>query len=535
MRPTVVIGLLGLTKDHSSRPDRWDRWRPTVSIAQQPDLVIDRMELLTERKGQGLAKEVCADLASVSPETAVQVHQLYFRDPWDFAEVYQALLDWVDAYSFDPDNEDYLVHMTTGTHVVQICWFLLVETRRLPARLLQSSPSHNRRGGPMGSCKIIDLDLSRYDLLATRFEQERQDGISFLKAGIATRNPAFNQLIERIEEVALASVAPMLLTGPTGVGKTQLAGRIFELKQRSRRVSGSFVQVNCATLRGDGAMSTLFGHEQGAFTGAVHKRDGLLKAADGGLLFLDEIGELGLDEQAMLLRAIEEGIFMPLGADQAIRSSFQLIAGTNRNLRECVEDGTFREDLLARIDLWNFQLPSLRMRLEDLEPNLDYELAVFEQQAGRRVTFNKESRTKYLEFACSPSGRWNANFRDLSASVTRMATLARGGRITADLVSEEISRLKHSWEPIKKQTADLALELLGAERARELDRFDRVQLNDVLHVCREAKSLSSAGRELFAASLAKRTSQNDAARLSKYLARFGLHMDVIQNGLEHSG
>ena len=123
----------------------------------------------------------------------------------------------------------------------------------------------------MGSCKIIDLDLSRYDLLATRFEQERQDGISFLKAGIATRNPAFNQLIERIEEVALASVAPMLLTGPTGVGKTQLAGRIFELKQRSRRVSGSFVQVNCATLRGDGAMSTLFGHEQGAFTGAVHK------------------------------------------------------------------------------------------------------------------------------------------------------------------------------------------------------------------------------------------------------------------------
>ena len=121
-------------------------------------------------------------------------------------------------------------------------------------------------------------------------------------------------MIEQIERVAIASRAPLLLTGPTGAGKSQLARRIFELKKARRQVAGEFVEVNCATLRGDGAMSALFGHVTGAFTGAVEDRPGLLRTADGGVLFLDEIGELGLDEQAMLLRALEEKTFLPVGA-----------------------------------------------------------------------------------------------------------------------------------------------------------------------------------------------------------------------------
>src|SRR5690606_17169261 len=119
--------------------------------------------------------------------------------------------------------------------------------------------------------------------------------------------------------------------GPTGAGKSQLASRIYELKKRRRQVEGAFVEVNCATLRGDGAMSALFGHRRGAFTGAVTARRGLLKEADNGVLFLDEIGELGLDEQAMLLRAVEEGHFFPVGSDREESSHFQLITGTNRD------------------------------------------------------------------------------------------------------------------------------------------------------------------------------------------------------------
>ena len=148
-------------------------------------------------------------------------------------------------------------------------------------------------------------------------------------------------------------------------------------------MEGPFVEVNCATLRGDAAMSALFGHVKGAFTGAIRDRPGLLRAADGGLLFLDEVGELGPDEQAMLLRALEEKRFLPVGADKEVKSDFQLIAGTNRDLSDAVRQGRFREDLLARINLWTFQLPALRERREDIEPNLDYELEQFAAAPAR--------------------------------------------------------------------------------------------------------------------------------------------------------
>ena len=175
-------------------------------------------------------------------------------------------------------------------------------------------------------------------------------------------------------------------------------------------------------------MSTLFGHVKGAFTGAQKDRPGLMKSADKGVLFLDEIGELGPDEQAMCLRAIEEKRFLPVGSDKDTTSDFQLLAGTNRDLSVDVREGTFRDDLLARLNLWTFQLPALADRREDIEPNLDFELRRFSEREGSNVTFNREARDLYLTFAMAPEAAWSANFRDLSASVTRMATLAPQGR-----------------------------------------------------------------------------------------------------------
>src|SRR5205814_9346470 len=133
---------------------------------------------------------------------------------------------------------------------------------------------------------------------------------------------------------------------------SRLARRIYELKKVRHAVKGEFVDVNCATLRGDGAMSALFGHTKGAFTGALKDRPGLLRTADAGVLLLDEIGELGPDEQAMLLRAVEDKAFLPVGTDREVQSDFQLVAGTNRDLGQAVRTGRFRDDLLARINLW---------------------------------------------------------------------------------------------------------------------------------------------------------------------------------------
>ncbi len=333
-------------------------------------------------------------------------------------------------------------------------------------------------------------------------------------------------MIEEIEQVAVRSRAPILLMGPTGAGKSQLARKIYELKKLRHQVAGPFVEVNCATLKGDSAMSALFGHKKGAFTGAVQDRPGLLKSADKGLLFLDEIGELGRDEQAMILRAIEEGRFLPVGSDSEAKSEFQLIAGTNRNLMEEVAAGNFREDLFARLNLWTFALPGLAERREDIAPNLDYELDRFAEREGTRVSFNKEARERYLAFAEGPSARWQGNFRDLAASVTRMATLSPTARIDREAVDMEASRLARLWSGDKAEEGVLTV-LLGHEMLAGIDPFDRVQLEFVVKVCRRSASLSDAGRTLFVTSRAQRKSTNDSDRLRKYLAKFDLDWTAI--------
>ena len=520
-KSTIAFGFLGSTLDRASGVERWSKWRPTVAMCQHEDLLISRLELLVEPKFGDLAKTVVADISKVSPETEVVIHDFSLKDPWDFQEVYERLYDLVRSYPFQPEKEDYLIHLTTGTHVAQICWFLLNEANFIPARLLQTSPSPSREGGrdakAHGRYEIIDLDLSKYDRLATRFAKEQEQTLDFLKRGIATKSKAFNKLIEEIELVALNSRAPILITGPTGAGKSVLASRIYDLRQTRAGLAGRMVEVNCATLRGDQAMSTLFGHKRGAFTGAQSDRPGLLKEADKGLIFLDEIGELGLDEQAMLLRALEEKTFLPLGADKPVQSDFQLIAGTNRDLRMQVAEGKFREDLLARINLWTFSLPGLAERKEDIAANIDFELERFAKSHRRQVRFNKESREAFLKFARSPEAKWSANFRDLNAAVTRMATLATKGRITLSGVEAEIARLLCSWrDPMSKDTTLPMLDSL------ELDPFDRVQLEYVIKVCRESKTMSDAGRKLYAVSRAKKVQPNDADRLKKYLARFKL-------------
>ena len=261
----------------------------------------------------------------------------------------------------------------------------------------------------------------------------------------------------------------------------------------------------------------------------------MLRAAHQGVLFLDEIGELGADEQAMLLKAVEEKRFYPMGSDKEVSSDFQLIAGTNRDLRVDVAEGRFREDLFARINLWSYTLPGLADRAEDIEPNMDHQLARVGAEIGRAVRFNAEARAAYLRFAKSSEAPWTGNFRDLAASITRLATLAEGDRISVEQVEAEVSRLQWLWQHsagaekigngLKTQ---LALEgLLSDEQLAAIDCFDRLQLQSVLEVCRSSRSLSEAGRTLFDKSRAQRAVVNDADRLRKYLQKFGLSWDAV--------
>lgn len=537
-KKNIVFSFLGNVLDQRGKgKKRWTRWRPTIDICNHPEWPIYRLELIYHTQDSKLLEEIILDIKTIAPDTQVNPIPVQIQDPWDFEEVYTCLLDIAKNYTFNNEQENYYLNITTGTHVMQICWFLLAESRFYPARLLQSSPPARPSASPenlaaepianppqcpSGQINIIDLNLNRYDQILTRFQQYATQATELLKSGIATKNRHYNQLISEIEQVASRSHAPILLCGPTGAGKSFLARQIYRLKLNQHQITGQFVEINCATLSSDNAMSTLFGHIKGAYTGASLGRNGLLRQADNGVLFLDEIGELGLDEQAILLKAIEEKQFYPLGADKLVSSNFQLIAGTNKDLKQAIIHGTFREDLYARINLWSYQLPGLAERKEDIEPNIDFELARFAQEYGTMPRFNQQSRDRYIQFATSAMATWPGNFRELTASITRMATLSIQGNITQEQVENEIQRLQIHWQQVTFSDA-----LIPAE----IDEFDRYQLEKVIEVCRKSRTLSEAGRYLFAVSRAQKQRANDADRLKKYLAKFDLSWEQIKDSI----
>jgi len=501
----------------------WSRsWQPNAELCHPcHNLHIDRFEIIHDTKFANVATEMANQISFVSPSTVVRYHTIDWEDPWDFEKVYLALDDWVDGYPFDVDHERYLVHMVKGSFVQQICMFALAESRHIPGILVHNSPPEETT--PHGKASLVDLDLGRYDRIAARFQSRQKDAVSVLKQGIETHNARFNELISEIERVAVNTSAPILLLGPTGAGKSELASRIYNLRKERKLVTGGFPSLNCGIIRGEAAKSELFGHVPGAYTGATHKRDGALLKAHKGVLFLDEIGALGIEEQALLLRALDTKRFRPYGSDDEQSSDFQLISATNQDLDKAVQTGAFREDLLARIQLWRYVLPGLKERTEDIAPNLDYELKRWTQENGKRVRMSKEVRAGFLRFATSPEAKWTAKFRDLRGIVERMATLADQGIITLAVLATEIDRIKQKWarEDESGEGIDAMLRsLLGAERFAKLDLIDRIQLSGVIHVCRESRTAPEAGRKLYAAT--RHAKSNDSDRVVKYLNQFAL-------------
>ena len=542
MKKNVVIGFFGSQKDRGAKPSRWERWRPTLSLCAQPDFPVHQLHLiLTNDAHRSLTTTLLADIALKSPHTEVIMHSLPMVDPWDFEEVAATLYDFAQTFEFDVVRNDYFVHLSTGTHEAQYILGRLAESRHIPAKMVDSLQGRNPDIEPWrGEVRFIDPNLAIYDKLFSRFKIERLGTESLLKGGIPTRNAEFNDTITRVEKVALRSDAAVLLMGKTGTGKSILAKRIFELRQRRHLVTGAFVDVNCATLDREMANSVLFGHKKGSFTGAVSDHEGLLKAADKGILFLDEIGHLPLEVQAKLLNALETKASRPLGGKELVHSDFMLIAGTNRDLRVEVEEGRFLEDLYARIDVWQFKLPTLAERWEDIEPNLEFELELAGAKRQCFPSFSPAAKEKFLAFAIKAP--WPGNFRDLSASVDRMVTMADGGRIQPNDVDDEIARLLARWprmggapcaEQEKAGTAPMALGEPHGLVAKvlpgvEMDVFEQAQLEAVLRAVRETSSMAEAGRRLFAVSRTERKSVNDTARVRAALASRGLDYHAVK-------
>lgn len=511
MKKRILFAVVGTVKENPPKG-----FAASTRIATGLGVKIDEVHLIYNEANLKNAEKVRAEISELNSRIRVELDVVDFKDPWDFKEVYGAMLRYVEGRKFDELEEDYYVSMATGSHVTLISFFNLVKNRFLPAKLLEL--------GRDNAVRVVDLNEESYD---DWFKEKRLgDSVDVLSKGIETRSEIYGKILRRLGRVAEHSKEPILLTGETGVGKTQLAKEIFRVKRDKLGVKGDFFHVNCATLVNEAlAVSELFGHRRGAFTGAISDYDGILKRADKGVVFLDEIGTLNLKVQAMLLTALEEKCFFPLSGVKSVTSDFQLICGTNSSLEELVRNGEFREDLLARINLWTFRLPALRERSEDIEPNIGEALRRFEKSYKRRVVMNKEAKKLFVDYASHAT--WKGNFRDFNAAVMRMATFSgSAGRIGSDLVQEEIERLKEMEKPSYSEDKFLTI-LLGNNYVDKFDDIELCQLKHVLSVCRSARSLSEAGRTLYNCSRLKKTVVNDADRLKKFLKKFDLTFERI--------
>jgi len=252
----------------------------------------------------------------------------------------------------------------------------------------------------------------------TRIKKRHEGTLTF--SDLVMRGEAMNRVIALGKRAADSNI-PVLIEGESGVGKELIARAI---QGESERAGRPFVVVNCGAIPENLVESVLFGHEKGAFTGAVDKRAGKFQEADGGTLFLDEVGELPLDAQVKLLRALQEGEVDPVGGKRPVKVNFRLISATNRDMIQQVTEGKFREDLYYRLNVFPIWVPPLKDRLDDVPELAHHFLARFAAEEGKRITSISDEAMRMLQ-----SYAWPGNVRQLENTMFRAVVLADGNEL----------------------------------------------------------------------------------------------------------
>jgi transcriptional regulator with PAS, ATPase and Fis domain len=293
---------------------------------------------------------------------------------------------------------------------------------------------------------------------------------------------AFHTLAETTRAIA-ARKSSVIIQGDTGTGKEMVARQIHK---HSDRRDKPFVPVDCTTLTGQLFESQLFGHVKGAFTGAISDTLGFFRAADGGTVFLDEISEIPLEMQAKLLRVIQEEKVTPVGATSPYGVDVRIVCATNRNLQEMVKDGKFRDDLYYRLNVVTLQIPPLRERREDIlllaRHFLDNQSSFYNEPLKELDGRAEEILLKY---------HWPGNVRELANAMERAYILSNGGKITADVLPQEILMADYTGggngslptlDEVKKKLIKQALEMTGGKKiaAAKILGVERRKLNRMI-------------------------------------------------------
>jgi DNA-binding NtrC family response regulator len=277
--------------------------------------------------------------------------------------------------------------------------------------------------------KSVRLAASHQKLVAENRALKKKIALLEHREIVGT-SPALRKVLEVVTQAA-PSMATVLVLGESGTGKELLARYLHE---RSTRATGPFVAVNCAAIPEAILEAELFGHERGAFTGAVARREGRFAKAAGGTLFLDEIGELSPAVQVKLLRVLQEGEYEPVGGDTQ-RADVRIVAATNRDLRREVAEGRFREDLYYRLNVIAVTAPPLRARREDVPLLVDHFLGVYSQKNGKpRLIASKAALQHLVDHS------WPGNVRELENVIERAVVLCRGEQLGLEDLPEHIAR-----------------------------------------------------------------------------------------------
>ena len=279
--------------------------------------------------------------------------------------------------------------------------------------------------------------------------------------GIIGKSQTIQKVLEQVAIVAPTD-STVLLQGETGTGKELIARAIHNLSARRDR---SFVRMNCAAIPSGLLESELFGHEKGAFTGALIQRKGRFELADGGSLFLDEIGDISLDLQPKLLRAIQEQEFERLGSSKTIQVNVRLIAATHRDLGAMIRDHKFREDLFYRFNVFPIEIPPLRERREDIPLLVNYFVSKVSARMGRQI---KSIPKRAMEMLANCP--WKGNIRELANFIERAVILTRGNELQVPVseltTSAEVSVAVETASTFRQAESSVIIEALRAASGR---------------------------------------------------------------------
>jgi len=289
---------------------------------------------------------------------------------------------------------------------------------------------------------LMEREKARLEAANTYLQEEIRNEHNF--GEIVGNDPKIRETLRMVEQVATAD-STVLVLGETGTGKELIARAVHD---RSSRKNRPLVKVNCGAISAGLVESELFGHVKGAFTGAIANRDGRFKLADGGTIFLDEVGELPLDTQVKLLRVLQEQEFEPIGSSRTIKVDVRVVAATNRDLQELVREGKFRADLYYRLNVVPLRVPALRERASDIQLLAIFFVQRFAKKMGKHITQVSEDVLRRMT-----NYAWPGNIRELQNVVERAVILSPGNSL---VLAEEL-RSPISWPAIERREEDRVL------------------------------------------------------------------------------